>query len=117
MFDSLLYFFKNIVFFDPEDTIVNFDYLFELRFVPSNSVQIKCSFSIANFQPTPADGFVEITDIRVWCSNVYTCVYYNGYDRENIMKGAKQWIIIIGQTGTSWGFRRFNRLTMHTRTG
>lgn len=102
MFDSLLYFVKNIIFFDPENTIVNFDFLFELRFVSSNNVQIKCSFSIVNFQPTPADGFAEITDIRVWCANVYTCVHFNEYDRENIVRDVKQWIIIISQTGTSW---------------
>ena len=32
-------------FFDSDDTIINFIYLFELRFVPYDSGQIKCTFN------------------------------------------------------------------------
>ena len=63
-----------------------------------------------------ADGFIKLTGIRVWSTNVYYCVYFNGYLKENIMKDINGGIIHHAQTGSSWKFKRFNHLNMHPRT-
>ena len=68
---------KNImnltIFFDFDDTIENFLTVFYLKFVTTNKkVQIKCTFSIVNFQPALFEGFVEPTNTRIWSMKVYS---------------------------------------------
>ena len=88
--------------------------LFKLRLVPSSELHIKCTFSIVNFQLPPGDDFIDLTNVRIWCTNIYLCDYVNEYIKENIEKDIKQRIIANGQTGgTSWRFKRFNHLNMH----
>lgn len=45
--------------------------------------------------------------------DVQDCVYFNDFVRENIERDIKRRIIINGQTGISWRFKRFNHLTIH----
>ena len=71
-FDKHADFYK---FYNSANTIKHFINLFGLSFVLSGKVQIKCIFSIVNFQPASTDGFVELTDIRVCSTNIYYCVY------------------------------------------
>ena len=46
-------------------------------------------FSILNYQPPPEEGFVEVTDVRIWSTDTYT---------------------------GSWHFRRFNHLNIRVRS-
>ena len=103
-------------FYDSEETIRNFINLFKLRFLPSGKVQIKCTFAIVSFKPTPADGLAELTHIRVWSVNIYSCVYFNEYVKENIQKDIKRRVINNSETGSSWRFKRFNHLNMYVHT-
>ena len=85
-FDEHGKFFK---FHDSDNIVRNFINLFQLMFVPSDKVHIKCTFLIVNFQPAPADGFIEFIDIRVWSTNVYSRVYFNECVKEGIIKYLK----------------------------
>ena len=33
---------------------------------------------------TSEDGFVEITDNRIWSNDVYSCVYFNKFVKQSI---------------------------------
>lgn len=69
-------------FYDPDEATRNFLNLFSLRFVPKsnlNKVKIKSNFSILNFQPPEQNSFVEITDGRIWSTDIYHCVYFNDF--------------------------------------
>ena len=77
-----------------------------------NEVKIKATFPIANFQPPEQNGFVEITDNRVWFEDVYDCVYFNGFLRENIERNINRRIIVNGQADSGWCFRQLNHITI-----
>lgn len=77
-----------------------------------NEVKIKATFPIANFQPPEQNGFVEITDNRVWFEDVYDCVYFNGFVRENIERNINRRIIVNGQADSGWCFRQLNHITI-----
>lgn len=77
-----------------------------------NEVKIKATFPIANFQPPEQNGFVEITDNRVWFEDVYDCVYFNGFVRENIERNINRRIIANGQADSGWCFRQLNHITI-----
>lgn len=77
-----------------------------------NEVKIKATFPIANFQPPEQNGFVEITDNRVWFEDAYDCVYFNGFVRENIERNINRRIIVNGQADSGWCFRQLNHITI-----
>ena len=77
-----------------------------------NEVKIKATFPIANFQPPEQNAFVEITDNRVWFEDVYDCVYFNGFVRENIERNINRRIIVNGQADSGWCFRQLNHITI-----
>lgn len=77
-----------------------------------NEVKIKATFPIANFQPPEQNGFVEIIDNRVWFEDVYDCVYFNGFVRENIERNINRRIIVNGQADSGWCFRQLNHITI-----
>ena len=79
----------------------------------AKKVIIKATISILNFQPPEQNGFLEITDSRIWSTDIYDCVYFNSFARENIERYIKRRIIINGQTGSSWRFKHFNHITIH----
>ena len=63
-------------FFDFDNTIENVLNVFCLKFVTTNKkFQIKCNFSIVNSQPASFEGFVELTDTRIWSTKVYSWLF------------------------------------------
>ena len=105
-------------FYDSDDPVQNHLNVFKLRFVPTGKeVRIKCTFSIVNFQPPPADGLVELTDTRIWSTNVYSFVLFNEFVRNNLKTVIKNRLIINRLTGSSWRFRRVNYLNISVRSG
>ena len=58
--------------------------------------------------------FIIAENTRVWLTNTYTAKYFNDYVRGSIKSDIVKRIIINGQTGSSWYFKRFNRLTVIT---
>ena len=76
-------------------------------FVPDGEqYKIMGCAEIINYQP----GEVEIKSSRIWLTNVYTATHFNFYLRDEIGKQILKRIILNGETGSSWIFKRFNRL-------
>ena len=78
-----------------------------------DKVKIKATVYILNFQPPEQNGFVEITDSRIWSTDVYECIYFNDFVRENIERDIKRRIIINKETGSSWQLKCFNHTTIY----
>ena len=60
--------------------------VFENNFKPNADLRqsrFKCSFTIVNQQPAPR-GFAEITDSRIWQTNIYDGVYFNDFIKSNL---------------------------------
>ena len=51
------------------------------------------SFIIINHQLPPMPGFVQVTDARVWGTNVCTDVYFNDFIKAGIARDIKKSII------------------------
>ena len=84
---------------------------------PTNKkVKVRCNVSIVNFQPAPAIGFVELTDVRIWSTNVYSCIFLNEFARQNIEKYIKEGMISNGQSSSSWRFKRFSHVNIQVRS-
>ena len=67
-------------FYDPPEVISEFLMLFEQNFVPRGNfekVMFKGSVTMINRQPPPSVGFLDITNTRVWVTNVYEGIYFN----------------------------------------
>ena len=54
-------------FFDSVDVIEKFFNVYNKRLVlVGKEVQVKCTFSIINFQPAPVEGITDLTNPRIW---------------------------------------------------
>ena len=81
------------------------------RFNPHKEYKIQEYAEIINQQQ---GEFIIAPSTRVWPTNAYTAKYFNEYVRGSIKSDIVKRIIINGQTGSSWYFRRFNRFTVIT---
>ena len=61
--------FNSHTYHDPDDTINNGLDLFSVKYKPRDKVQMKCTFSIINYQPLLEDSFAEVTDTRIWSTD------------------------------------------------
>ena len=57
-------------------------------------------------------GEVILEDKRVWLTNSYNSKHFNDFVRGEIRDEITKRIIANGQTGSSWYFKRFQRLTV-----
>ena len=75
----------------------------------SNSKELKMQgyFELKNYQQTE---LVELENTRVWLTNVFTGRYFNDIVRNETKKYILNRVIINGSTGSSWLFKRFNKL-------
>ena len=64
-------------------------------------------FEIINQQRDP-----ERTEKRVWLTNVFRFKHFNQFVRGEIKDEIIKRVIINGQTGSNWYFKRFNRLNI-----
>ena len=78
--------------------------------INSVHVRFKCNFTIINLEPPTVNGFVELTNPRVWVTDVHECVYFNEYAKSAISKDIRKIIIVNGMTGSSSMFKRFDHL-------
>ena len=58
----------------------------------------------------PRDGFAEITDSRNWQTNVYEGIYFNNFIKSNLVNEILKRHIMNSMSGSSWRFKRFDRL-------
>ena len=94
--------------------------VFENDFIPQpnlSRVRFKCSFTIINCHPAPRVGFVEVTNSKVWQTSVYEGVYFNEYVKANLARDILKHVIINGMSGSSWRFKKFDRLSLTATSG
>ena len=99
--------------YDSREIVSEFLTVFENVFVPRPNLRrvcFKCSFVIINHQPAPRTGFVEITDSKVWQTNVYDGVCFNDYVKSNLVRDILKRIIMNGMTDSSRKFKSFDRI-------
>ena len=102
-------------FYDSRELVSDFMTVFENAFAPRadlRKVRFKCSFTIVNWQPATRTGFAEITDNRVWQTNVYEGVYFNDFIKSNLVQDILKKIIQNGMTGSSWRFKKCDRICL-----
>ena len=82
-------------------------------FVPRRNLTYKFQayFEIVNQQRTPEnDNF--LTENRSWLSNVFRFKYFNEFLRGKLKNQITKRIINNGLSGSSWYFKRFERLNI-----
>lgn len=57
---------------------------------------------MVNYQPAETNEIIELESRRIWLTDVYAFVFFNGYVQEKIRKGFLEKIIIDDMTGSSW---------------
>ena len=62
---------------------------------------------LISYQRTEA---IELENTRTWLKNVYIGCYFNKYIRGEMKSDILKRAIVNGSTGSSWIFKRFNRL-------
>ena len=98
---------KNFYIFFQENVVDDFLKVVYSRFTPGDENKIQGYAEIINQQQ---GELVSSEDTRVCMTNVYTAKYFNDYVRGAIKHNIMKRIIKNGETGSSWVFKRFNRL-------
>ena len=89
-------------FYDSRKTVDNFIFSVDNKFVSRGKVSVQGSMELINYQPEEeTDQIIELESRRSWLTDVYTCVFFNGYIQEEIRKNFKKRVIINGMTGSS----------------
>lgn len=87
-----------------------FTLAFERVFAPGKKVKIQCSMELINYQPTE---IIELESKRVWMAmftslNVSMSLLRLILRMTYLMKR----VIVNGMTGSSWRFKRFERISI-----
>ena len=53
-----------------------------------------------------------VVELCVWLTNSFNSKYFNEFVRGEILDEITKRIIVNGQTGSSWHFKRFERLSV-----
>ena len=99
-------------FYNSREVVSKFLTMFENNFIPNADLRqskFKCSFAIVNWQPAPRDGFAEITDSRIWQTNVYDGIYLNVFIKSDLNNDILKTVIMNSMSGSSWKLKRFDR--------
>ena len=67
------------------------------------------------YQPPENDFCVEVIDNRFWITDFFECVYFNEFVKSGLKKSILKRIIVNGLTGSSWRFKRFNRISVNVK--
>ena len=93
-------------FFDEGAVDSFFNYVYE-RFASGKDFKMQGCVELGNYQQTETE---ELLNIRVWLTNVFIGRYFNQYIRGEMKKDILKQVIINGARGSSWIFKRFNKL-------
>ena len=62
---------------------------------------------LVNYLPSE---IIELESKRVWLTDVFTGRYFNQYINGEMKSNFSKRVIVIGATGSSWQFKRFDRI-------
>ena len=57
-------------------------------------------------------GEVVLENKRIWLTNTYNAKHLNGFVRGQLRDEITKRVIVNGETGSSWHFKRFERLNL-----
>ena len=100
---------KSFYDFFGQKIVDRFFYSVQEYFVSARGKEFKMQsyFVLKNYQQTePA----ELENTRVWLTNVFVGRYFNEFMKSEMRKDILKRVIINGSTGSSWLFKRFNKL-------
>lgn len=80
---------------------------FKTKFSPGDKVKIQGSMKLINYQPTE---IIELKSRKVWMTDV--CKFFNEFVKGQIKNDLIKRLMINGMSGSSWRFKRFERITM-----
>ena len=100
---------KKFYNFSKESIVDDFFDSVYARFVPVAQVSIQGYAEIINQQ----QGEILYSK-RVWLTDVYRAKFFNSYVRGALKNDVLKQIIFNGETGSSWTFKRFQRLQIIT---
>ena len=96
--------------FNAEKIVDNFLNTFERSLVSNNKkVKMQGYIELVNYQPSE---IIELGSKRVWLTDVCTGRYFNRYIRGEMKSNFLKRVILNGAKGSSWQFKRFNRLSV-----
>ena len=102
---------KNFYNFFEENIVDDFIDSVYVRFVPPGEIKIQGYAELINQQQSE---IITSENKRVWLTNVYTAKHFNPYVRGALKNEILKRLIINGETGSSWTFKRFQRLQIIT---
>lgn len=80
------------------------------RFIPGqHEYKIQGYAEINNYQPGET---IDNTSTRTWMTSVYSVRRFYSFVMSEITNQILERIILYGETGSSWIFKSFNRLTV-----
>ena len=101
---------KNLYdFFDAEKSFDAFLNTFQGSFVSGEKVKFQGYIELIIFQSTER---IELESKRIWLTEVFTGRYFNKFIRGEIRARFMKRVIINGATGSSWQFKRFERISI-----
>ena len=62
---------------------------------------------LVSYQPIE---IIELESKRVWLTDIFTCKFLKQYVRSEIKNDFLKRVIVNGMTGSSWRFKKFERL-------
>ena len=104
---------KNFYDFFSADIVNDFLNSVYRSFKPDKNIKYKFQgyFELVNQQKT-IDNQSFLTDDQNWLTNVYSFKHFNEFVRAEIANDITKRIILNGLTGSSWYFKRFERLNI-----
>lgn len=67
-----------------------------------------------NYQPTE---IIKLESKRVWMTDVYIGKFFNKFITGEIKNELVKRVIVNGMTGSSWRFKRFERVSITIKNG
>ena len=100
---------KNLYSFFQESFIDDFLQAVYNNFVSNDENKIQGYAEIINQQQ---GDFIVCESTRVWLRNTFAVRHFNPYVRGSIKGEIMKRVVVNGMTGSSWFFKRFQRLTI-----
>ena len=96
-------------FFDSEKIVDSFLNTLQRSSVPNKKVKSQGYIELINYEQAE---LIELESKRVWVTDVFTGKYFNQYIRAEIRTNFLKKVIINGATGSSWHFKRFEKISL-----
>ena len=90
-------------YYNSREVVSEYLTVFQNNFIPNadfRQSRFKCYFTIVNRQPTPR-VFSEITNSRIWKTNVYDRVYFHDFIKSNLANDILKRVIMNDMSGST----------------